>query len=304
MRNGIYVVSKVRHAAVWKDLRERGYPVISTWIDDGLEHEIDFSEAWPRYIQEASRASFVIAYALPDEVLKGGLIEIGAALGNGAYVFVVGEINALRTVRYHPRVKTATSVAHALALIGEFGGAQIGNRRQQTTANWVGNAFGTACLYDMRERGRRVYEEAAELAQALNVPREELTRIADHVYSKPPGVVEQEIAGVGVSLLATSSAWGVSFDDVLDTEIERVHTLPIEHFRQKKAVKVAAGISMPNRTGTVEERLVKLNARLADGGPCEGHDSRSQFGCRLDKGHAGDCTDDKWVWENASLKPL
>jgi hypothetical protein len=244
MRHGIYVVSKVRHAEVWKGLRDRGFPIMSSWIDDGLEHEIDFSEAWPRYLSEAGQATYAIVFATEGEVLKGGLLEAGAALANGAHVFVVGDVPQLRTVRYHPRLKPATSIQHATSMIADMVGVRIGSRLQGDIAHWVERVFGSTCLFDMEERGKRVAEESIELFQALGLPREMLDKIVDHVYSRPVGVVEQEIAGVGTTIMSLSEAYGVSFDCEVAKELKRVEALPIEHFRNKRKEKVAAGISM------------------------------------------------------------
>lgn len=244
MKNGIYVVSKVRHAEMWRVMRERGLPIISSWIDDGLEAEIDFSEAWPRYLTEAAEASFVIVYAQPDEILKGGLLELGAALAQGAHAFIVGDIAALRTVRYHRRMRRALSVQHAVTQIQEITGVYLSCSTQTEIAHWVEGVFGTDCLYNMIERGERVGEETFELMQAIGIPRERINEIADYVYSRPVGVVEQEIAGVGTTIHAFAHAWGVSFANEVEKELARVQALPIEHFRNKRKEKVAAGISM------------------------------------------------------------
>lgn len=264
MKNSIYVVSKVAHAGVWKGLRDRGYPIISTWIDDGTEPGIDFIEAWPRYLGEAAQASFVIVYVLPGEELKGGLVEIGAALANNAYVFIVGSCpSALRTVRHHPRVHQATSVGHALALMHEVTGVHIGKRTQTELADWVGRVFGQECLWDMKERSKRVGEESVELMQAVGIPKEEALKIVEYVYSRPPGVVEQELAGVGTTIQTACHAWGVGFEDVVDKELERVLSLPIEHFKNKHREKQRAGIThgADNLVDKWPERLHQLGCK-------------------------------------------
>jgi hypothetical protein len=104
--NKIYVVSKTKHALMWKAARLT-YPVIvvSSWIDDGSEDEIDFTEAWPRYLKEAASATHVVVHTEPGEELKGGLFEIGAALGAGARVFISGPVpSQMRTLVQHPNV--------------------------------------------------------------------------------------------------------------------------------------------------------------------------------------------------------
>lgn len=95
---GIYVTSKVKHAAMWLSLRESGVPVISTWIDDTQDaqsklrpdDDAAWEDLWRRCIDEAATCDALVAYVEPDDVLKGGLVEIGAALSNGRPVFAVG----------------------------------------------------------------------------------------------------------------------------------------------------------------------------------------------------------------------
>ncbi len=242
--NGVYVVSKVPYAGMWRALRREGIPVISSWIDDGLEFEIDFSEAWPRYLREASSARFVIVFSAPgDNPLKGGLVEVGAALASGADVFVVGEVPELRTVKHHPRVHVALSLPHAIARIQEIRGLTQVRSLDAEVADFVGTAFGYDCLMDMKERGKRVYEEACELVQTLGISQGELAAIVDWVFSRPVGDTRQELAGVGMTSLAFAYAYGVRLDDVVREELDRVNKLPLSKFRAKKALKVAAGIS-------------------------------------------------------------
>jgi hypothetical protein len=107
-----YIVSKIKHAPKWRALRaliERttGQLCITcSWIDD--VETPDFKEAWPRYLGEVVRATNVMVYVeRGDGQLKGGLLEIGAALGANIPVQVIGDINqipALKTARFHPLV--------------------------------------------------------------------------------------------------------------------------------------------------------------------------------------------------------
>jgi hypothetical protein len=104
-KHGIYVISKAKHAAMWQHYRAKGIPIISSWINDGEESTIDFSEAWPRYLAEASKAASIIVYLEPGDVLKGGLAEMGAGLASGARVIILGnEVDQFRTLQYHPAV--------------------------------------------------------------------------------------------------------------------------------------------------------------------------------------------------------
>lgn len=115
-RNGVYMASKTKHADKWKALRSSGVPVICTWIDEaGIGETKDFSDLWIRCISEISHAEVLIAYAETGDELKGGLLEIGAALSAGTPVIVVGDVPQLKTAKHHPLVSFADSVESALS---------------------------------------------------------------------------------------------------------------------------------------------------------------------------------------------
>lgn len=99
----IYVASRAsvpERAAMWRNLRSQGWPIISTWIDeDGEGATDDFGELWSRIEREVTSATRLIFYAEPDDLpLKGALIEAGMALAAGVPVYAV-----LPGVNLHPR---------------------------------------------------------------------------------------------------------------------------------------------------------------------------------------------------------
>jgi hypothetical protein len=113
----IYVASKTKHGAMWRSLRDKGYPIISTWID---ESEAGQSNNLPdlalRCIREAASASFTILYCEPGETLKGALMETGAALAFCHEVRCVGTCNNLSPVlALHPQWRTFSTIDEALA---------------------------------------------------------------------------------------------------------------------------------------------------------------------------------------------
>ena len=115
-RRGIYFASKTKHANKWKALRQAGVPINSTWIDEAGEGEsMDLNDLWMRCIHEASTASALVLYREPDDVLKGGWIELGAALSNGVPVHAIGCEGF--TVAHHEGIAHHASVADALATI-------------------------------------------------------------------------------------------------------------------------------------------------------------------------------------------
>jgi hypothetical protein len=79
---------------------------------------------WPRYLVEAARAEFILVYLQRGEKLKGGFLEIGAALAGGAHVIVVDhldQIEALVSARRHPKVHQFRFIGKALGRIQKQG---------------------------------------------------------------------------------------------------------------------------------------------------------------------------------------
>ncbi len=112
----IYGASKVLHADLWKRLRESGVPIISTWIDEAGEGQSgDYSELSTRCLAEVASAKSVILYCEPGEVLKGAMVEVGAALALGVPVYCVGTCDSLsRVFVKHPLWHTCPSIDCAI----------------------------------------------------------------------------------------------------------------------------------------------------------------------------------------------
>lgn len=116
---GIYIASKTKHADRWRLLRDKiGEPIISTWIDEAGEGETaDYHDLWDRCLKEAAGADVLIAYREPGEVLKGGWVEIGAALASGVTVFAIGleefTIAKYRGIQHFPNMPAAIAAARA-----------------------------------------------------------------------------------------------------------------------------------------------------------------------------------------------
>lgn len=91
MKLKIYTASKTKHADKWKALRDQGYNVISTWIDEaGPGETSDFYDLWERCIEESSHCDVLLIYREPGEELKGAWVELGSAIASGALVIAVG----------------------------------------------------------------------------------------------------------------------------------------------------------------------------------------------------------------------
>lgn len=115
---------------------------------------------------------------------------------------------------------------------------------------WIVSTFGEPLLLNRRERAARVVEEAVELAQAEGVSPELVRRIAERVYSRPPGSIAQEVAGLMVTLLGHSASAGIDPEVVTLQELERIERPEIAAaIRAKQAEKAHAGTGMEVRRG-------------------------------------------------------
>lgn len=112
---GIYTASKTTHAQRWRMLRAVGCPVIATWIDEaGQGQTSDFADLWERCISEAAGADCVILYRQPGEVLKGALVEAGAALASGKPVLFAGDKDGLGSFLSHRLAEECEGLTHAI----------------------------------------------------------------------------------------------------------------------------------------------------------------------------------------------
>jgi len=90
---GVYMASKAVHGPRWRKLRDAGWPIISTWIDEAEKGRTkDWQDLWDRCASEAAQAAVTVLYCEPGEELKGARVEVGAALSHGRHVVIVGDI--------------------------------------------------------------------------------------------------------------------------------------------------------------------------------------------------------------------
>lgn len=124
-RAGVYVASRVRHAAMWQLERERGARITSSWIDEAGEGETaSLSELWERITREVLSSERLVFFATEgDPPFKGAFIEIGIALGAGIPVTAVIDRIELEPRSFrpigswlnHPLVTMALSLRAALS---------------------------------------------------------------------------------------------------------------------------------------------------------------------------------------------
>lgn len=112
----IYTASKTTQAWRWRELRHKGYNIIATWIDEAAEGQsADYADLAQRCIEEAAAADITILYCQPGDILKGALLEVGAALAAGKEVRCVGDCESIsRVFRKHPRWIECDSLAASL----------------------------------------------------------------------------------------------------------------------------------------------------------------------------------------------
>lgn len=132
---GIYVASRASVPArpqMWCSLRAKGWPIVSTWIDEAGEGETgDFTDLWQRIHDEIAASRGVILYAEESDFpLKGAFIECGMALGMGKPVAVVLKFPLMdRSMRplgswgNHPLVKICQSLDQARRYVESAGTA-------------------------------------------------------------------------------------------------------------------------------------------------------------------------------------
>jgi len=122
----IYIASKVAHAPKWRAYRTEGWPIVSTWIDEAGEGESsDLADLTLRCIEEAVSCTHLILYREHDEILKGALLECGAALANNVPVYYVGP-SVSRIFEHHPSWHVCPTVDDALSIITGSQAAPVG----------------------------------------------------------------------------------------------------------------------------------------------------------------------------------
>lgn len=102
-------------------------------------------------------------------------------------------------------------------------------------------AFSVEQSTNLTQRGLRLLEEAIETFQSVDGDVEMAHRLVDYVFSRPVGVLHQELGGVGVTVLVLAAAAGLSADEEEDREIDRIMSKPVSHFTKRNEAKNAAG---------------------------------------------------------------
>jgi hypothetical protein len=108
---------------------------------------------------------------------------------------------------------------------------------------WAREMFGPVALL-RSERLLRFIEEAIELAHAEGMERDVLNRVADRVYSRPPGDTPKEIGQTQACLETFAENIGLSSAGEAQREWERVQHIPRVEWERRHAAKQSIGIAL------------------------------------------------------------
>jgi hypothetical protein len=107
---------------------------------------------------------------------------------------------------------------------------------QPRVAPWLYACFGSVVSGDRTERADRLAEEAFELLQSVDYPKERLYALIEYVYGRDKGEPAQEVGGVMLTLAGFCLAHQLNMHAAGETELDRVWT-KIEQIRAKQAAK-------------------------------------------------------------------
>ncbi len=110
--------------------------------------------------------------------------------------------------------------------------------------DWAKRSFGEEQMTNGALRSLRCAEEAVELAQSWEVPRDMMHLLIDEVYDKKPGDPVQELGGVALTATLMAGVYGLDLDAFLEKELRRVLAKSPEHFAQRNADKEAMGLKV------------------------------------------------------------
>lgn len=125
----IYWASCLQHTNVAKafrlDAQARGMEITSRWIDkaDEANEALDdvMRETWLADEQDILAADRVLLFALPDDFLRGALVEAGMGIAYGKIIWCVGQNRGFGSWVKHPQVvhwRTLDQLWYALDLVG------------------------------------------------------------------------------------------------------------------------------------------------------------------------------------------
>lgn len=112
------------------------------------------------------------------------------------------------------------------------------DRIQGLVIDWGAKCFGADHMRDPIVRAARFLEEAAELVQAVGLPKDHAQRTLDYVYSREPGDPVQEMGGVSNTQYALAGALNLSVAECEEREITRCLSKEPSHFAERNRDKI------------------------------------------------------------------
>jgi len=157
----------------------------------------------------------------------------------------------------------------------EHGSVAMGDSTLQSRVQpWMMACFGPEISADRLERNDRFIEEALELVQASDYPKERALALVDYVYGRDQGEINQEVGGVMITLAAHCLAHGVDMHEAGETELARIWT-KVDAIRAKQAAKPtgsALPVSAPQPAhGTSATERVTSDQPVLFGLEAQGH---------------------------------
>lgn len=113
----------------------------------------------------------------------------------------------------------------------------------QIAVEWGCRCFGAAHMKNQGLRALRFAEEAIELAQACGVSEDRAAELVRIVYSRPPGMVWQEVGGSMVTLTVLCHALGVDLEEAFQIEVRRCLSKDPAHFAERNKEKLDLGLT-------------------------------------------------------------
>lgn len=104
---GTYIASRAslaERSAAWRRLRDDGWKITCSWIDEaGAGQSTDIESLWSRIEQEIAGSERLVLYVEPEDFpLKGALIEVGMAIAHRIPIRVVAPGVVLDPVSFRP----------------------------------------------------------------------------------------------------------------------------------------------------------------------------------------------------------
>lgn len=153
---------------------------------------------------------------------------------------------------------------------------------QKMVRYWVVACFGEEVAFNVTERCHRFMEEGLELVQSLGCTKQEVMQLVDYVFSRPKGLVRQELGGAMTTLHALANATHLDAAECGEEELER-------NWRNREKIR-AKWLNKPKFGPLPEQEQAKLEMEM------------KQVQCDCDcsmkcpQGHIG-LQEKCWVWK-------